>query len=1163
MSNGSTPAPQSNFSFLAAEWPELHSEAVRAERLAHADPRASVFYARRVLELALTWLFEADDALKPPYHTDLAALIAEPTLVKAAGPAIRAKMDVIRRQGNIAVHRKTAIASKDAVRTVAELFHVMYWMAHTYTLDPANLPASVLAFNTALIPRPVLAEVRIAKQAELKALAEKYAAQDAALAAERKKNQDLDAEIAELRAQIKAAKAANEAQPDTHDYNEAETRALIIDLLLKEAGWALEQSQDREYPVDGLPDSAAPSGKGKVDYVLWDDDGKPLAVVEAKRTTRDPKQGQHQAKLYADALESQFKQRPVIFYTNGYRTYLWDDLQYPPREVQGFYTKDELRLLIQRRASRRTLATLPINEQIAGRHYQSRAIRRIADSFEKDSLRHALLVMATGSGKTRTVIALSDLMMRANWAKRILFLADRKVLVKQATNEFKKHLPGAPVVNLLEEKDPNARVFVSTYPTMMNLINQTDDVGRRLFGPGFFDLIVIDEAHRSIYQKYGAIFDYFDALLVGLTATPKDEVDRNTYRRFELEDGVPTDVYSLDEAVAEGYLVAPRTVEVPLKFQRGGIKYDDLSDEDKEKWDETEWGEDGDVPDEITAEELNKYLFNADTVDKALQTLMTHGLKIEGEDKLGKTIIFAANSLHAEFIAERFDKNYPHLKGSFAQVITYRKEYAQSLIDDFSDKTKSSPQIAISVDMLDTGVDVPEVVNLVFFKLVRSKTKFWQMIGRGTRLAPDLFGPNRSKDGFLVFDLCQNLEFFNQNLMRAEGKLSPSLSQRIFERRADLLLALDGASDPEEGSRSEPAVRTEPDGMVSEIGLRWDLATRLHDEVTAMNPDNFLVRPHREYLDTFTEFDAWLDFTPDAHAAVVDHLAGLPTAFRDKDDAGEEAKRFDLLALRLQLAVVNGDPGFNRLRDQVQEIASALLNQLTIPAIKAQQLLLDEVASDEWWQDVTLPMLETMRRRLRSLVRLIERTKRTVVYTDFEDELGELTAASLKGMSVGTDLTRFEQKVRIYLNTHRDQLAVQKIRRNKQITALDLTELEKIFVEAGLATAADIDHVKEANGGLGLFLRSLTGLERDAAALALDKFQQGKTFTANQLRFVNELIDYLARNGAIDVAALYESPFTAIAPAGPEAIFHEAEVDAMVSVIHAIRATALAAEHAA
>lgn len=1142
----------SNFLFLRAEWPDLYDEAVQAERLAIADSRCSCFYARRTLEIAVAWLYRADSALRRPYRDDLAAMVAEPTLVKLTGPAIRAKMDVIRRQGNAAVHRQSLVAANDAVRVVTELFHVMYWIARTYSRNPDDLPAPGLAFNQAVIPHPVSKNVRRAKQAELKALAEKYAAQDAALTAGLRKNEDLDAELAALRAEIKAAKAANETRPDTHDYDEAETRTLIIDLLLKEAGWALDQPQDREYPVTGMPVAAAPSGNGKVDYVLWDNDGRPLGLVEAKRTTRDAQQGKYQAQLYADCLENEFGQRPVIFYTNGYHTYIWDNLNYPPREIQGFYTKDELRLLIQRRASRLTLAKLPINEQIAGRDYQSHAIRRIAEAFENDAQRHALLVMATGAGKTRTVVGLTDLMMRANWAKRVLFLADRRALVVQATNAFKQHLPSAPVVNLVDEKNPNARVFVSTYPTLLNMINEVDNGGLRRFGPGYFDMIVVDEAHRSIYQKYGAIFDYFDALLVGLTATPKDEIDRNTYRRFQLEDGVPTDVYTLDEATAEGWLVAPRAVDVPLKFQRGGIKYADLSEEDKQRWDELEWDEDGNVPDEVTPDELNKYLFNADTVDKALQTLMTNGLKVAGGDRLGKTIIFAANTTHADFIAERFDVNYPEYRGEFAQVISYRSTYAQSLIEQFSSPT-NTPHIAISVDMLDTGIDVPEVVNLVFFKLVRSKTKFWQMVGRGTRLAPDLFGPNRDKTGFLVFDLCQNIEFFNQNLAPAEGMLQSSLGERLFEHRADLLLALD-----EQHSEEVPAAEDGSDGTTSETGLRWDVAQRLHNEVTGMNPDNFLVRPHREQVDTFTDFDSWLKLTPEAHAEVVDHLAGLPTMFRD-DDSSEEAKRFDLLALRLQLALLYAEPGYARLQGQAQQIASSLLDQLTIPAVRAQQELLGEVASDEWWQDITLPMLETMRRRLRSLVKLIERSRRAIVYTDFEDELGELSAASLSGMEISADLARFEQKLRIFLRAHEDQIAVQKIRRNRQITTTDLDELERIFIESGIGTEVEIGNAKANSGGLGLFVRSLAGLDRGAAAAAFSKFQEGATYTSTQLRFVNEIIDYLAHNGIIEVGALYESPFIAIAVGGPEDLFHETEIEAMITAIRAVKATAIPA----
>ncbi|MEV6902153.1 DEAD/DEAH box helicase family protein [Amycolatopsis sp. NPDC051372] len=1140
----------SNFGFLQAEWPDLCGEVARAERLAVVDPRAAVFYARRSVELAVTWMFEADSSLQRPYRDDLAAMLNEPTLVRVVGPAIRTKMDLIRRQGNIAVHRRVPVPVNDAMRVLSELFHVMYWLVRTYTVHDENRPKPGLAFDPQRVPRPEPASVRVARQTELQKQAEQFAEQQAALAAERRKNQDLDAELQVLRAQIKAAKSENEARVDTHDYQEADTRAHIIDVLLAEAGWPLDQPRDREFPVTGLPESASKTGKGKADYVLWGADGRPLAVVEAKRTTRDAQVGQHQAKLYADALETEFGQRPVIFYTNGYHTYLWDDLNYPPREVQGFYTQDELQLLVQRRAGRQSLAKLPINAEIAGRTYQTHAIRRVAERFESEAGRHALLVMATGSGKTRTVIALVDLMMRAQWAKRVLFLADRQVLVKQATNAFKQHLPGATPVNLLEDKNSQGRVYVSTYPTIMNLINDTGSEDTRRFGPGYFDLVVVDEAHRSIYQKYGAIFDYFDALLVGLTATPKDEIDRNTYRRFHLEDGVPTDVYSLEEAVADGYLVPARAVEVPLKFQRGGIKYADLSEEEKERWEELDWAEDGAVPDEISSAELNKYLYNDDTADLALRTLMTHGVKVAGGDRLGKTIIFAANNDHAEHIAKRFNVNYPEYAGHFAQVITYRKENAQSLIDDFSQPDKD-PHISISVDMLDTGVDIKEVVNLVFFKLVRSKTKFWQMIGRGTRLCPDLFGPNQDKDGFLVFDLCQNIEFFNQSMMKAEGKIGPSLAERIFAGRADLLLSLDSEAGQANAAPDE-------DGTASTAGLRRDLAERLHQEVTAMNVDNFLVRPKREYIDKFSGLDAWLSLTQDSHAQVVDHLAGLPTAFRDSDSS-EEAKRFDLLALRLQLAVLRADAGYDRLRGQAQEIASALQDQYTIPAVHAQQALIEEVVGDEWWVDVTLPMLESMRRRLRSLVKLIPKARRNIVYTDFADELGELSVAQLQGTAIGTNLTRFEHKLKMYLRTHESHIAIQKLRRNRQITATDLAELERIFIDYGIGTDDEIRRAEAKAGGLGLFLRSLTGLDREAAVGAFGQFQRGKTFSSAQLRFINQLIDYLAHNGTIAVDVLYAPPFVHIAPGGPEELFHEDEVDAMVKTVEAVNATAVPA----
>ncbi|GAB2827549.1 DEAD/DEAH box helicase family protein [Streptomyces chlorus] len=1142
----------SNFVFLQAEWPELHDETTRAERIAFADPRASCFYARRALEVAVTWLYRADSTLRPPYKNDLAAMIAEPTMVNLVGPAIRTKMDIIRRQGNAAVHRPGPVAANDSVKVVAELFHVMYWIARRYSRNPADLPAAGLAFDQAVIPRPLPAEVRLKKQAELKAQAEKYTKLDAELAAIKERDANKEAEITRLRAEIEAAKAANAARPDTHDYNEAATRHLIIDLLLKEAGWALNNPRDREFEVTGMPYG---TGTGYVDYVLWGDDGKPLAVVEAKRTTHDVTKGQQQAKLYADCLEQMYGQRPIIFYTNGYKTHLWDDLRYPPREVQGFYTKDELRLLVQRRVSRQALAGVRINEQIADRHYQTRAIRRIGETFERDLQRQALLVMATGAGKTRTVIGLVDLLIRANWTKRVLFLADRKALVTQATNAFKQHLAGVPTINLLTEKNPDARVYISTYPTMMGLINETSD-DLRIFGPGYFDLIVIDEAHRSIYQKYGAIFDYFDALLVGLTATPKDEVDRNTYRRFHLEDGVPTDVYSLDEAVDEGYLVPPRTVDVPLKFQREGIRYADLSEEDKERWDEMEWDDEGNIPDSVNSEELNKYLFNSDTVDKALAALMTHGLKVAGGDRLGKTIIFAKNNAHADFIAERFNVNYPEYRGDFARVITYQYDYAQDLIDKFAQKEKD-PHIAISVDMLDTGIDVPEVVNLLFFKLVRSKSKFWQMIGRGTRLCPDLFGPSQDKSEFMVFDLCQNVEFFNQDLMPAEGRLAPSLGERLFQNRVDLLLVLDQRHPDLAAAESDD----DPEGIRTEAGLRWAVARNLHRTVENMNPDNFLVRPHRQQVEVYADFSNWHRLTPESHTELTEHLAALPTQYRD-DDMSEEAKRFDLLALRLQLTQLNAEPGWDRLRTQVQEIASALLDSTTIPAIRAQQQLLEEMSGEAWWQDVTLPMLEAMRRRIRGLVKLIPRKARTIVYTDFEDELGEITSTELRGVALGTEWSRFEQKVRAYLRKHEDHLAVQKLRRNRQITSADLTELERTFIEQGIGTDADLERAKQGAGGLGLFLRSLGGLDRGAATAAFDQFQAGRALASEQMDFLQQIVDFLAQRGIMEAGDLYEAPFTAIAPTGPEDIFAEEDVDTVVAILDAIRVTAIPLEQA-
>ena len=552
--------------------------------------------------------------------------------------------------------------------------------------------------------------------------------------------------------------------------------------------------------------------------------------------------------------------------------------------MQGFFKKDELELILQRRTSQKPLGTTGINGSIVERHYQTSAIRAVTEHFEKKQ-RRALLVMATGAGKTRTVIALSDLLQRAGWAKRILFLADRVALVKQAANAFKTFLPGSSPVNLVMEKeDTGSRILLSTYPTMMGMIDESKTDGARRFGPGHFDLIVIDEAHRSVYKKYGAIFDFFDSLLVGLTATPKTEVDKNTYGLFDLENGVPTYAYELAEAVADGFLVPPRAVSVPVKFQREGITYADLTDDEKDAWDAAEWGAEDGTPDRVDANAVNKWLFNTDTVDKVLAHLMTSGLKVDGGDRLGKTIIFAKNHRHALFIEERFNKNYPHLAGKFARVIDNYESYAQSLLDDFSTPTKN-PHIAISVDMLDTGIDVPEIVNLVFFKLVRSKTKFFQMIGRGTRLRPDLFGSGKDKESFNVFDYCGNLEFFGENPEGVSAAAQESLSQKLFLRRLELLqkLRISGESVP----AKDGAVSEKPAAYGS---LDAEIADRLHAEVESMNRDNFLVRPALETVEQYRKREAWETLDEESAHVVGEKLAGLPTEL-DPEDI--EARQFD------------------------------------------------------------------------------------------------------------------------------------------------------------------------------------------------------------------------------------------------------------------------------
>lgn len=1124
----------SNFAHLEPDFPAVHAAATSAERLALSEPEAAAILAGKAVELALTWAFAHDAGLTPPAQSGASRMINDPDFRALAGRAVHAKARFINMVRNKSAHEGATLKKEGARQSVEELHHVMHWFGRTYArrrkppepnpFDSAPLSARLDAIRDARDRIKSTDAALEARTEELEALRAQYASLDEDLQAKR-------AEVAEARARQSA---------DPHDYDEATTRSRLIDLLLGESGWSdLKDGRDLEYRIAPMPNE---QGFGFADYVLWGADGLPLAVVEAKRTRRSPSEGQQQAKLYADALEQMHGARPVIFYTNGYEHWIWDDARgIPPRRLGGFKTAQELGEMIARRTEAKPLADQTPKASIAGRPYQTRALTRIAEHFDAGS-RKALLVMATGTGKTRTVIALVDMMVRAGLVKRALFLCDRISLVRQARNAFAAHMPDSSPVNLVTDPSGTGRVYISTYPTMMNLIDRADHSGRR-FGPGHFDLVIIDEAHRSVYKRYRAIFDWFDSYLVGLTATPRDEVDRDTYRLFDLDPGHPTDFYGLEEAIEDGFLVPFDPISLPTRFMREGIRYDDLPDEEKEQWDELDWGEGG-PREEVTAGEINKYLFNADTVDKVLAHVMEHGVRVSGGDRIGKTIIFAANKPHAAFIEERFNAGWPNYGGTFARRIVHGESYAQSLIEAFEISDKE-PQIAISVDMMDTGVDVPEVVNLVFFKLVRSKTKFWQMVGRGTRLKPDLFGPGEDKTEFRIFDVCGNLEFFGSNPELSDPSVPKSLTERLIAARLKIARSIDDAPDEPEIDGDD--LQDARSGLVGEV-RRF---------VMGLDTASFIVRSHLRAIETWQADNApWSDLSDRA----IEELAELAALPSDTDLGTEEAKRFDLVMFELELSLLSRSARMESCRRRVLEIATALSTKTEIPAIARHAELIEAILTEAWWEGLTVPIAEQARLHLRDIVHLIDQASRSILYTDFTDDLG--TAATV-ALNPAADFAAFKQKARAFLSKHGDHVALGRLRSGRPLTTLDIEELERMLLEAGVGSAADIEVARKMQTaqvvGFGVFLRSIVGLDRTAVQQHFADFISGGA-SADQIEFVGMVIEHLTTNGVVDPGLLYDSPFTDLNPDGPDGVFAESEANRFLTKLRVLNRSAEASD---
>lgn len=1164
-----TTIPQTNFGFVGRVWPSLLNDCREAERNTLSNPVVSCFYSRRVLERVVRHIWEFRK-LGPIGDDSTFGRLKDDRFIGVSTTTQLDKMHYIRLRGNDAVHEgKQPITPQIATKVIMQLFDVLSWATARHSTHPearptapfnqqflkagstqppvnraqlkklaADLEAKDAALDETALLLDEAEQERLAqaeKHAEERALfaarsleaEEKRAATEAELIAAQEElkrvNAERDAEIERLRAELrdelakKAGSGVAPALPPT--ISEAQTRRDLIDPMLATAGFHLGQNATVEHPVKGMPISAeSPHGNGFVDYVLWDDDGQPLAVVEAKRSSANLSDGAVQARLYADCLEAQYGRRPIIFCTNGHLIEMTDDaadlpgsgLGYPTRQVEGYPSAEQLRQMINRRTTRKPLADAVVDPKIAGRDYQQEMIRRVTESFENDLRRRSLLVMATGTGKTRVAIATSKLLRESNWVGNVLFLADRTALVDQAHDNFVDHYPESAPVNLLSDPDGVGGVYISTYQTMMSLINDDGETPAK-FRPFDFDLIIIDEAHRSIYHRFKRILDYFDAYVLGLTATPKSEVHRNTYQLFDIDGKNPTGSYTLEQAIEDKYLVPPQVITQDSLFLRSGVRYEDLDADERQRWDEAEWGtdEDGnplDPPDGVSAAEINSRLYNRDTIRKVLKTLVAEGIKVEGGDRLGKTIIFARTQKHASLIKEEFDRHFPLYAGENASVITHSTRYAAAELKRFKNPT-SGLNVAISVDMLDTGVDVPEVVNLVFFKPVYSSTKFWQMMGRGTRLRLNLFGDGIHKDKFRVFDFCGNARFFMEQQPEDPGiGRQVSLSEKLFLSRASLVAQLDQRNDV-------PA------------DLRIELAADLHKSVSQIPPTHIQVRPlDRPILEYYQQAEAWKTVTEDDVEKLGDHIASLPMKTMEEK---ESAKRFDLLILQLQLGLLSEDSSWTKNRQRVEKIADELLTvSENLPFVAAASTTLEILLDSEWWDGVTVTELEKIRREIRDLVEYVPRHKRQVVVLDVEDEFGDIAEVDLpiEHASVGVNVSRVEEELRTALAEHRDSLAMQKLRTARPLTETDVEDLESMVAEAGLK---GVDEVRESLGGdtIPAFVRRLVGLDEEAMRAEFADLLDGSTLTANQISFIRHVIKVLVNNGGLTMQEAFDESF--------------------------------------
>ncbi|MCF7486832.1 DEAD/DEAH box helicase family protein [Vibrio sp. A2-1] len=1112
-----------NFEHLREQWPELAELGAFAETYAVVDPQSALVKLRCYVEKIVGYLYQELHLPVAP-NASMHDKLVSGAFTSVVDKTIADKFHAVRKGGNKAAH-EGKVSQHDSIWLLKESYFIGCWLYMAYgDGDIEGCPKFTVPDNA-----PTGEESKAEFKRKNKLLQQKLNQNDDLLKKALKELEEV--KQAQLEAQKQAAQLKQQTDhvkadkirtntlslKSSFDFNEAETRKRLIDAELRSEGWdvALDNESteqvSKEYEVDGQPTT---TGKGFCDYVLWDDNGKPLAVIEAKRTRKDANAGREQAKLYADALEASTGQRPVIFYTNGYEIYIWDDAQgYAPRLIFGYYSKDSLQYLILQRELKKDLNSTPIDTKVAGRLYQMESISRICERFS-DKHRKALIVQATGTGKTRVSIALAKRLLDAGWAKRILFLCDRKELRKQAGNAFNEHTKEPLFIKGKSKKElaSKARIVIATYPGMIQNYEEYD--------VGHFDLIVADESHRSIYNKYGELFKYFDALQVGLTATPVEMISRSTSQLFGCDYKMPTANYPLEQAIEEKNLVPFKVVTHTTQFLRDGIKASELTDEQIAELEDQ--GIDPNTLD-FDAKQVDKAIFNKDTNRAIIRNLMEKGLKDVDDQLPGKSIIFARNIAHAELLAELFSEMYPDMGGNFCRVIHSKYERAEELIDNFKSTEGNDDEvtIAVSVDMLDTGIDVPECVNLVFAKPIKSKVKFWQMVGRGTRLCENLYGPGLDKKHFLIFDHWGNFEHFKMNPDEDEGTQSKSLAQKVFE--AKLVLAVEALKK-------------------AEMEIFADVIPQIKADIDSLNDKTIAVREKWKLKAQLSEEKRLMQMAPDTKALLFDEMASL---MQWKKTTGEsEALRLDLQFLQLQLAKLQQP---SKVELEAPPILDKVISlSMHLNEVRSKAATIKQIQQPNYLSDADYFAVEACRHNLRTVIHLRDKgvappAPKTPII-DLQEDSGLYETQEIKTDIITVDYEIYRQEVEKTLTPlFESNTVLRKIRGGQAVTEADLSTLNALVHTQN--PNVDLHTLKEffpeSTAELDQILRTIVGMDEQQIEHEFTAFvQQVHThLNARQQRFIGMLKNHLCRYGSVDIEALYDAPFNQIDDAGLDGVF--------------------------